>query len=161
MEKYIGRLGLKKVWLVAILLLISGCMCPTPPPVDPGPPELDPDPDFPVRVWLTANPSSVNPGGTSTVTIVYHDPEGHLDGRTASLSWTATGGWVSPSSNHPEVTWTAPQAPGIYRVTVDGIYGDYSLSRYVDIAVVLPPPPWEGREDIGVEYWQEVIPDVQ
>lgn len=155
MEKYERSFWLKWGLLGVALLLVAGCG-PGPPPGDPEPPEPpEPPPNRPpVISSLTANPTSVQPGGSSTVTVTASDP----DRDPLTYSWTANGGRVSPSSSRRSVTWTAPQTPVTYRVTVtvrDSQGG--RASRSVDIIVVaLPSPP---REDIGVEYWQEVAPE--
>lgn len=66
----------------------------------------------PVIISLTANPSSVSPGGTSTITCFATD----ADGDTLTYSWTAIDGTISGSGS--QVTWTAPSTEGTYNVTV-------------------------------------------
>jgi len=60
---------------------------------------------------LTANPSSVSPNRTSTITCSASDP----DGNTLTYSWTATGGAISGTGS--QVTLTAPSTEGIYTIT--------------------------------------------
>jgi hypothetical protein len=69
----------------------------------------------PVITSLTANPTKVIPGGTSTITCMATDP----DGDTLSYAWSATGGTVSGIGNI--ITWQAPVVNGefVISVTVD------------------------------------------
>ena len=60
---------------------------------------------------VTASPSTVSEGGTSTVTCNAVDPQQ----LSLSYVWTATGGTVLGSG--ASVTWTAPLAPGGYTAT--------------------------------------------
>ena len=58
---------------------------------------------LPVIYSLTANPSTVSPLGSSTITCDARDP----DGDRLSYTWSATGGYIPPSGN--PVTWKAPK----------------------------------------------------
>jgi len=80
---------------------------------------------------LTATPSTVDSGGSSTIKCTASDP----DGDTLIFdSWTCTGGSISGTGG--TVTWTAPSTFGIYTVTVtvrDGNGG--TVTRSVGITV--------------------------
>jgi len=78
-------------------------------PEPPNPPNNDP----PVISNLVANPSSVKPGETSTVTVTASDPEGD----PLTYAWTANGGGIQSESGNGAV-WKAPSATGSYTVTV-------------------------------------------
>ena len=85
----------------------------------------------PVIASLVANPTSVAPKGSSTVTCVASDP----DGDTLSYTWTFTGGTKTGIGD--TITWVAPNAANTYTVRVrvsDGKGGVTNAS--VDIAVV-------------------------
>ncbi len=66
----------------------------------------------PVISSLTANPSGVLYGASTTITCIANDP----DGDTVNYSWSASGGNLTGVGNI--VTWTAPQMGGSYTVTV-------------------------------------------
>jgi hypothetical protein len=65
----------------------------------------------PIISSLTATPSSVKIGETSTITCNASDP----DGDNLTYTWTMTGGSISGSGS--TVTWTAPSTAGTYTVT--------------------------------------------
>ena len=89
----------------------------------------------PVISSVTANPSTVNPNGTSTVTCSASDP----DGDPLTYSWTKTGGSISGLGS--TVTWTAPSTTGIYTVTCSVSDGKTSVSKGVNITVTEPTTP--------------------
>jgi hypothetical protein len=97
---------------------------------------------------LVAVPTSLVPGGGSTVTCTASDP----DGDTLSYAWTCNGGAVSGTG--AQVTWVAPSAANSYSVTVtvsDGKGGTVNSSVSVAVAVPTPTPtpaPTEGSIDI-------------
>jgi len=69
------------------------------------------------RPWivrLLANPSSVAPGGTSTVTVVAQDS----DGDPLTCEWSTDKGTLSSTTGCDPVTWTAPATPGTANVSV-------------------------------------------
>ena len=138
MKKYGRSFWLRWGLLGAVLLLMTGCEPPGPRP--PDDPEPEPPWNSPPSIRrLTANPTSVQPGGTSRVTVEASDP----DGDRLRYSWRATGGSVSPSSGRSSVTWTAPQAPGTYRVTVtvrDNQGGRRSKSVNITVTRANKPP---------------------
>ncbi|HDL15011.1 MAG TPA: hypothetical protein ENH28_02465, partial [Euryarchaeota archaeon] len=79
---------------------------------------------------VTANPSSVNTGDTSTVTCNASDS----DGDALTYIWTRTGGNISGSGS--VVSWTAPSIEGTYKVTCNvSDDKDGTASRKVNIAV--------------------------
>jgi hypothetical protein len=88
----------------------------------------------PVISSLTANPTSVYTGETSTITCTATDPDGDTP---LTYAWTKTGGTISGSGS--SVTYTAPNTAGTYTITVtvsDGKGG--SATRSVDINVTQP-----------------------
>ncbi|MDP2755168.1 MAG: PKD domain-containing protein [Nitrospirota bacterium] len=91
----------------------------------------------PVISSLTANPSTVNPNSTSTVTCSASDP----DNDPLTYSWAATGGTILPGSGSV-ATWTAPSTSGTYTVTCtvsDGKGG--TASKGVNITVTESTTP--------------------
>lgn len=80
---------------------------------------------------LTANPSSVEIGGTSTLICVASDP----DGDNLTYIWETSGGSISGTGS--SVTWTAPNAEGSYSVscTVDDGNGGQDFES-VNIEVI-------------------------
>ncbi len=91
------------------------------------PPEID---------SLTADAEWVFPDGSIMVSCNASDP----DGDDLSYEWTATGGDISGTDS--EVTWTAPEEPGQYSITVtvtDGHGG--SATETVLVRVVTGEPP--------------------
>ena len=63
---------------------------------------------------FTASPGTVATQGTSTIAVVASDPEND----PFSCTWSTDGGALSSAAGCGSVTWTAPQAPGTYRVSV-------------------------------------------
>lgn len=94
----------------------------------------------PAITSLTANPTTVTPGGSSTITVSASDPEND----PLTYTWTSTGGGLSPTTGPGPVTWSAPRSPGIYTVTVsvtDSKPGHSLVSRSVNISVQQNHPP--------------------
>lgn len=91
----------------------------------------------PVVTSLTAEPTSVAPGASSTITCVASDP----DGDPLTYAWTYAG----PSSGSipgtgSTITWVAPDAEGTYTISVtvdDGRGGTATGSCYVTVAVTI------------------------
>jgi len=84
---------------------------------------------------LTADPPTVGPGGQSLISVSAHDPEGD----PLSYSWSATGGRLSSTTGPEDKTWTAPNTPGTYQVTVsvtDNKPGHSPVSRSAELTVV-------------------------
>jgi hypothetical protein len=94
---------------------------------------------------LVANPVSVGPGDSSTVTCVAAD----LDGDALSYTWTFTGG--SQSGTGDTITWVAPSAANTYTVKVtvsDGKGGMANGSVVIIVAPTPTPTPTGGSIDI-------------
>lgn len=115
----------------------------------------------PVIINLTANPSSVSPGGTSTIICFAID----VGGDTLTYSWTATDGIISGSGG--QVIWTAPSTEGTYKITVS--VSDSKASAVTDSVTItvssipemvlisaggfiMGSDPGEGRLDEGPEH---------
>ena len=83
---------------------------------------------------VTANPSSANINGTSTLTCNASDP----DNDPLTYSWTKTGGSISGSGS--SVTWTAPSTAGTYTVNCDAFDSKGSTAQQsTTITVTIPP----------------------
>jgi len=65
----------------------------------------------PVITSLTANPTNVSLGGSTTITCVANDPEGDI----VQYSWNASEGNIHGSGN--KVSWSAPSKSGNFAVT--------------------------------------------
>lgn len=66
----------------------------------------------PIISSLSANPSGVLFGGSTTITCIASDP----DGDVVRYSWTASGGNITGVGN--KVTWIAPSKGGGYNISV-------------------------------------------
>jgi len=89
----------------------------------------------PVIESLVADPPTVEPGGQSRISVSAYDP----DGDPLSYTWSTTGGRLSSTTGPGDKTWTAPNTPGTYQVTVsvtDNKPGHSPVSRSVDLTVV-------------------------
>jgi hypothetical protein len=104
--------------VIAVMVMAGGCFN--------KPPEI---------ASLTADPSSVARGDTSTVSCTASDPNAD---DTLSYAWSATGGSVSGTGN--SITWTAPDAEGSYSVTVTVSDSNEAVSDSCDIQVVNSAP---------------------
>ena len=85
----------------------------------------------PVISSLTANPSTVEPNGTSTLTCNATD----ADGDNLNYNWSATGGSISGSGS--TVTYIAPSTDGTYTITCtvnDGNGGEDSGTVNVTVS---------------------------
>ncbi len=88
---------------------------------------------------LTANPNSVAPAGTSTISVSASDSEGDL----LAYAWSAICGTLSITSGPGPVTWTAPGSPTTCTVTVsvtDNKPGHSPVTQSVNIAVQATSP---------------------
>lgn len=97
----------------------------------------------PVISDLTANPSSVDIGQTTTINCSASDP----DGDPLTYHWTKNGGAFVGSTSGPSVTWRAPSIPGTYRAyceVTDGERGEDSES----VNIVVKPDEKEEIESI-------------
>jgi cell wall-associated NlpC family hydrolase len=83
---------------------------------------------------------TVRPGETSIISVRASDPENdHL-----TFSWSASGGMLSATSGPGDKTWTAPNTPDTYTITIsitDNQPGHLPVSRSVDITVKAEPTP--------------------
>ena len=100
-------------------------------------------PKNPPTMSLSANPTSVTPGGSVTVTANCTSPDGVP---ISVANWTATGGSVSGSGNSATLS-TAGAAPGTVTITATctdsrGLNGQGS----VQVMVENPPPPARSPE---------------
>jgi hypothetical protein len=68
----------------------------------------------PVIISLTADPTTVDTGKTSTITVSASDREND----PLACTWSASGGILSATTGCGSVTWTAPGTPGNYTVSV-------------------------------------------
>jgi|GEM_PF-4259956 len=92
----------------------------------------------PIISSLTATPTSVLPGGTSTISVSASDPEnGNL-----TYTWSANCGTLSGGSGPGPKTWTAPGSLMTCTVTVS--VGDNdpgrSVTKWISISVQPAPP---------------------
>ncbi len=85
---------------------------------------------------LKANPSVIQPGGTSTVSAEVSNP----DNLVLTFSWQASGGSIS--GTNPQALWVAPQSTGQFAVTltVKDVQGRTS-SGTVAVYAQAPTPP--------------------
>ncbi|PIP19818.1 MAG: hypothetical protein COX41_00830, partial [Candidatus Omnitrophica bacterium CG23_combo_of_CG06-09_8_20_14_all_41_10] len=67
----------------------------------------------PIVISITANPTTVNTGGTATITVDASDED---TGDVLTYVYSCTGGTISGTGN--TVTWTAPNTAGDYTITV-------------------------------------------
>jgi hypothetical protein len=110
-----SNLRLRVVSVCALGLVItyalSGCSSQAnTQPVQAPPPEPVNNP--PIIASLKADPEMVQPLGKSNITCMASDP----DGDALTYSWAASAGTVDNSNK--SVTWTAPNTPGSYKITV-------------------------------------------
>ena len=91
----------------------------------------------PPTISCSASPSSVNPGGSSTITASAVSPQN----RPLSYSYNATAGSISSTTSTATLS-TAGAAPGPIRVTC-GVSDDkgHSVSAQASVNVIAPPPP--------------------
>jgi hypothetical protein len=88
----------------------------------------------PTITSITANPSNVLVGGTSTVTVVAKDPEHD----PLTCEWSTDKGTLSSTIGCDPVTWTAPGTLGTANVSVsvkDNKPGRSPVSRSVNIGI--------------------------
>jgi len=83
---------------------------------------------------VTANPSSINISGTSTLTCNASDP----DNDPLTYSWTKTDGSISGSGS--SVTWTAPSTAGTYIVSCNTFDSKGGTAQQSTTITVSTPP---------------------
>ncbi len=91
----------------------------------------------PAIVSLTANPTTVETGKTSTITVAAKDPEND----PLTCSWSASGGTLSATSGCGSVTWTAPLTAGNYTVSVSVSDNKGSHDPVTDAVTIGVSPP--------------------
>lgn len=135
--KLLSGTGLGVVSLLLILLVVAAVACESPtvtlPPASPTPPGEN---QSPAIYNLVDERPIVLPFGSTKITCTAADPEGD----TLTYTWSATGG--SFSGTGPIVIWTAPAAPGTYKITVtvtDGRGGSAEGTLTVNVVTNRPP----------------------
>jgi len=130
--KNILSTGLVCILTVLLVVAISSCSSPA---EEPAAPVTKPAPvnDAPVIANLTAD-LQVQPLGKTQVFCDAND----ANGDSLTYRWSATGGTVGDSSS--TVTWTAPQKPGSYMITVVVSDGKGGVSKK-DFIVTVPEKP--------------------
>jgi VCBS repeat-containing protein len=94
---------------------------------------------------LTADPATVEPGGTSTITCAASDK----DGDTLTYVCIANGGTLSYTSDKSKMTWQATERgdqlldPGIYKIYVEVSDGKNTAGETVEVRVLGPNRPPE------------------
>jgi len=107
----------------------------------------------PIITSITANPHTICPEGSSTITIIASDPDGDM----LSYSYVPMDGEISGSGS--VVTWTAPPDVGTYRVDVTVSDGKKSASDSVYISIVEPiiiSAEWLDEADEMIVPYDEV-----
>ncbi|WNG48106.1 kelch-like protein [Archangium minus] len=88
--------------------------------------------EAPVLDSLVANPLTVVPGGTVSLSAIAHDPNA---GDTVSYAWTAPSGSFSAPAQ-ASTTWTAPGTQGVVRLTLSvSDSRGAALSVFLDVSV--------------------------
>ena len=91
---------------------------------------------YPVIRSLQAQQERVTPSGSCQVECTAFD----ADGDSLIYAWSATGGILSGEG--PVASWTAPDTPGTYAITVkvtDGRGGEATTQLTIDVRVNHPP----------------------
>jgi len=142
MNIFKGGLCTVLVVLAVVVMLAGACGPGEAPPTQPIPstPGVNQPPEI---SSLTANPSGVSYGGSSTVECIATDP----DGDVIDYTWSASGGDISGVGD--TVTWIAPDKSGNFYVTVilsDGRGGEttdkvmVTVSAAVSTVTMMPIP---------------------
>ena len=85
----------------------------------------------PVITSLTADNTTVSPGGTVTLTCTAEDD----DDDSLTYTWECTNGSLAP--NGSTATWTAPGDPGTYSISCEVVDGnDGSTMEIINITVI-------------------------
>ncbi len=120
------RMNRQTALLLFVSILAAGCGEDN----SPGPSNHSPS-----IVSLTATPNRVRTSGVSSIVCEAADP----DGDSLRYEWVAQAGSLSDGSD--SVSWTAPDAPGRYKILVvvtDGRYGVDTDSINVSVVVAVP-----------------------
>jgi hypothetical protein len=117
---------------VAAMLILAGCAAPqTPAPVEPP---SEPANNPPLITSLNADQQIVQPSARVQLSCRAMDPESD----NLSYRWTSSGGILEGSAD--TVSWTAPNLPGTYKVTVV-VSDDMGGSVSSDILINVPEKP--------------------
>ena len=115
---------------ITTILICAGCAAQkSPAPLEPPPEPLN---NPPVISSLTADQQLVQPFGKIMLKCQASDPESD----NLSYQWTTSGGFVEGSSD--TASWTAPNNPGSYKVTVivsDGKGGSATGDAFISVPV--------------------------
>ena len=90
----------------------------------------------PMIASFTASPGTVATQGTSTIVVVASDPEND----PFECTWSTDGGTLSSTAGCGSVTWTAPQAPGTYGVSVSVADNKSNYNPTTRSVSILVPP---------------------
>ena len=91
----------------------------------------------PVIISLTADNTTMSPGGTVSLTCTAEDDDGDI----LTYSWECTDGSFTP--NGSTATWTAPDSPGTYSISCTVVDGA-GASDAATIAIEVIPVPGVG-----------------
>ena len=131
-----SNLSFHPVCVFALGLIIAAALSGCGGQAEPQPVQAPPEPvnNSPVITGLQADPEVVQPLGKSNIACSASD----ADGDALTYRWTASAGTID--SAEAAVTWTAPQDPGSYKITVvvsDGKGG----ASLVDAVITVPEKP--------------------
>ena len=140
----VSRFVYRGAFFAAILSLALVAGCHKKPPVAPLPPPPPPPPAAKPTVSVSASPTEINKGDSST------------------LSWTSTDATTLTIS--PEVgavtaqgsTKVTPSDSTTYTITASGPGGSADASARVTVNAPAPPPPPEEKPDVAALFVQEV-----
>lgn len=126
---------------VSVVLMLQQVS--VPPPYQNEPPVID---------SVVVSSSTVLPGGTITLAVTAHDPNGDA----LSFAWTANGGTFS-SPAAPSTSWTAPATEGVQRLQLE-VTDSKGTSTAVnfDISVQRDGATGDANVSIGFNTWPEI-----
>jgi hypothetical protein len=115
-----------QTWTLVLLglAILAGCG------KDPASPNQNP-----AIASITADPGTLIPGGTASITVTATDP----DGDPLTYSYTATGGTIT--GNGPAATFTAGNTPGPASVVVTVTDGRGGVATASTALTIQKPPP--------------------
>jgi hypothetical protein len=104
---------------------------------------------LPVIDVVRVSSTNVGPGGTVNLSVTAHGAD---QGDTLTYAWTAEAGSLSASATS-STTWTAPNTPGSYRITVS-VHGrqQEGVASSVEVVVSNGQPP-ESPALVPVPVW--------
>jgi hypothetical protein len=107
--------------ILFLAFIVLGSMCPN---------------KAPVISSLTATPSALDWGGTSSIVVVASDEEGDV----LTYSWTCSGGeFTTPAAGTTTVTWQAPDESGSFTITVSVSDEENTTTQSTTITVTAHP----------------------